>query len=62
MAWNSTALTVHRKLGAVGVGSWQAVDIKHFSAGGYALMARMVGDAMIASKERSLPSPRPTNC
>ncbi len=59
IAWNSTALTVHRKLGASGGGSWQAVDVKHFSAAGNALMARMVGDAMMASEGTGPPFASP---
>lgn len=48
-AWNSAAQTMYRKLGASGGGSWQPIDTKHFSSAGYALMARMVADAMLAS-------------
>jgi hypothetical protein len=59
VAWNSAALTVHRKLGGAGVGSWQAVDVKHFPAGGYALMARMACDAMMASEGTGPPFASP---
>jgi hypothetical protein len=44
----TTSGVTYRKIGASGAGSWETVDIKHFSKTGYAAIARMAGDVAAA--------------
>lgn len=48
--WNSTASTPHRKIGASGAGYWEAVDRKHMSKYGYAVIDESAGDMAMAEE------------